>query len=84
MWGWMGMGGEVEVGVVLVGVCPGCIASSTFLLLLRLLILVGGVWGGGTVARRGWWDWRGGGGGGVGSEAGWVVVDVVRTGTTDK
>ena len=39
MWGWMGMGGEVEVGVVLVGVCPGRIASSTFLLLLRLLIL---------------------------------------------
>ena len=39
MWGWMGMGGDVEVGVVLVGVCPLCIASSTFLLLLRLLIL---------------------------------------------
>ena len=29
-----GMGGEVEVGVVLVEVCPGRIASSTFLLLL--------------------------------------------------
>ena len=26
------MGGEVEVGVVLVGVCPGRIASSAFLL----------------------------------------------------
>ena len=31
MWGWMGMGGEEEVGVVLVAVCPGCIA----LLLIR-------------------------------------------------
>ena len=26
----------MEVGVVLVGVCPGCIASSTFLLFLLL------------------------------------------------
>ena len=40
MWAWMGTGGEVEVGVVLVAVFPGRIASSAFLSSLRLLILL--------------------------------------------
>ena len=59
----MGMGGEVEVGLVLVGVCPGRIASSAFLLLIRAGGVERGGRGGGSegvrwmvevgVARRG-------------------------------